>query len=106
MNWLLCARNTLHKKHYEICAIAKKYKCKALFLPVAHPELNHIEMVWARMKDYIKKKNTNFSLTDCEKYANEFFDTFNEAEWLKYIDHVKTVEEEYLSVADEIPFSM
>ena len=94
------------KKRYEIQDLASKYKCKALLLPVGHPELNPIEMIWAKMKDYIKKKNTNFSLTDDEKYAREFFESFDESEWVKYINHVKKVEEEYLKVADEIPISM
>ena len=54
----------------------------------------------------MSKKNVNYSLTDCENFANEFFDSFNEAEWVKCIDHVKKVEDEYFKAADEIPFSM
>ena len=55
------------KKVYEIQVLAAKYNLKVLFLPVGHPELNPVEMVWAGMKDYVKKKNTNFSLTEVEK---------------------------------------
>ena len=73
---------------------------------MGHPELNPIEMIWANMKEFVKKKNTNYSLTDVEKYAEEFFDSFTDAEWIKYIDHVKKVEEEYFKLADDIPFSM
>jgi len=47
----------------------------------------------------------NYSLSEVEKYANEFFESFNEAEWVKYVGHVKEVEENYLKVADDIPVS-
>ena len=94
------------KPQYEISKLAARHKLKILFLPVSHPELNPIEMVWARMKDYIKKRNVNLSLTDVEKYANEFFDSFDANEWVKYIDHVKKVEEKYLSAADDIEIAI
>lgn len=94
------------KKVYEVQVLAKKYKIDVLFLPVGYPELNSIEMVWASLKDYVKKKNVDYSLADCEKYSKEFFDSFNDAKWLKYINHVKKVEDHYLRVADDIPVSM
>ena len=68
------------KPRYEVVELAKKHKMKILYLPVAHPELNPIEMIWSMMKDYIKKRNVNYSLTDVEKFANEFFDTYDESE--------------------------
>lgn len=99
-------KNNKPKAKFEISEMADKHKLKILILPVAHPELNPIEMIWSMMKDYIKKKNVNYSLTDVEKFANEFFETFDNAIWMKCVEHVKKVEQEYLDVADEVPFSM
>ena len=53
--------------------IAEKYKLKILFLPVAHPELNSIEMIWSQFKQQMKKKNVNYSLKEVEKHANDYF---------------------------------
>ena len=39
------------KRVYEVKVIAAKFKVKVLFPPVGHPELNLIEMIWARMKE-------------------------------------------------------
>ena len=52
---------TLCKKHapkkvYEVQKLAKKYKIKVLFFPVGHLELNPIEMIWANMKEFVKKR--------------------------------------------------
>ena len=73
----------LCKKHklepiYEVVKLAKKYKLKILFFPVAHPELNSIEMIWAMLKKFLKQMNANKSLPEAEKWANEFFDSFDD----------------------------
>ena len=36
-----------------------------------------------------------------KKYANEFFDSFDEAEWVKCVKHVMETEDEQLEIADE-----
>ena len=43
---------------------------KILFLPVAHPILNAIEMCWGEMKVYIRKHN-NFEMATLQKLARE-----------------------------------
>ena len=62
---------------------------RILYFPVAHPELNPIELIWSLLKDYIMKRNANYSLIDLEELAFVFFDTYDESEWKKCIDHVK-----------------
>ena len=101
----------LCKKHkpkpkYMISEVAAKFKVKILILPVGHPEMNPIEMIWSMMKDFIMKRNPNRSLKEVEKLANEFFDNFDKVEWKKCVEHVKKIEEEYLEIADEIPVEM
>ena len=104
----LAAMCSKHKPKpiYKISEMAKKHKIKILFLPVAHPELNPIEMIWAMLKEFLKKKNANKSLSEVEKWANEFFDSFDDVKWKKCIEHVKKIAEQYLEVADDIPVAM
>ena len=101
----LAAMCSKHKPKpiYEISEMAKKHKIKILYLPVAHPKLNQIEMIWSQLKTYIKRKNVNYSQSDVEMFANEFFDIFDETEWVKCIDHVKEIEDQYLNAADDVP---
>ena len=40
-----------------------------LFLPVAHPELNPIEMIWGCMKREVAKSNFDFKLAALEAQA-------------------------------------
>ena len=39
-------------------------------------------------------------MTNVEKFANEFFDTYDESKEKKCIEHVKKIAVEYLAVAD------
>lgn len=39
----------------------ENFEIKVLFLPVAHPELNPIEMVWSLIKRYVASKKPLFS---------------------------------------------
>lgn len=39
------------------------FSIKILMLPVAHPELNPIELVWAYMKNYVAFHNFKFNMT-------------------------------------------
>jgi transposase len=67
----------LHKPKpvYSLVKLEEKYGVKVLFLPVGHPELNPIELVWSRLKQYISTKNEKFSLKEVEELAHQFFDT-------------------------------
>ena len=109
MKWVelaaLCQKHKPNPKD-EVSELAAKHGMKIFFLPVAHPALNLIELVWSQLKDYVKKKNVNYSLADCEKFAEEFLDTFDVSKWKSCIDHVKKIEEKDFKVADEIPFQM
>ena len=60
------------------------FKLKILFLPVVHPEINPIEMVWGVIKRKVTERNVNFNLSELEDIAwlelatitPELFDNF------------------------------
>lgn len=89
-----------------IAEIAAKYNLKILFLPVAHPELNPIEMIWSQLKHYLKKKNVNYKLAELENHAEEFFSTFDNLKWKKCVEHVMKIGNEFLEIADDLPLAM
>lgn len=101
----ICKRNK-PKPKYVISEIAAKFKVKILILPVAHPELNPIELIWSQLKQHLKKKNVDYSLTKVEELAKEFFAEFDNSIWKKCVDHVKKIEEEYLEIADDLPVAI
>lgn len=87
---------------YQVTELAMRFDCDVLFLPIGHPELNLIELVWARLKVYIAQGNVNFSLNDVERIAHAFIDSFNTREWTKYVEHCIKVEDNYVAAADHI----
>ena len=52
---------------------------------------------------FCQEKNTSNSLKDVEQFAKEFFESFDNAQWKKCIEHVEKFEKNYLKIADEIP---
>ena len=44
-------------KQFETDVIAEKFTHRVLRLPVAHPELNPIELAWSVVKGYVAKHN-------------------------------------------------
>ena len=54
-------------KQFETDLIAEKFTQRVLRLPVAHPELNHIELAWSVVKDYVTKHNKKFTLKEIEE---------------------------------------
>ena len=52
-----------HRKE-ELSEIAKKYKCRVIFLPPYSPEYNPIEKSWANLKKYLKYNISSFNSLD------------------------------------------
>jgi len=98
----ICKENKPAPIH-EVSVLAATFGCDVLFLPVAHPELNPIEMVWAHLKGFVARNNSSFTLQEAEKLAHRCLDTFDEQQWKKYVRHCIQVEDEYFSAADLVP---
>ena len=66
-----------------------------LRLPVAHCELNPIELAWASVKSYVAKHNTKFSLKDIEQLTADGFTHTTTALWRGFCRHVVDIENNY-----------
>eukprot|EP00170_Pyropia_yezoensis_P000893 contig_4078_g895 len=69
--------------------------CPILTSPVAHPELNPIEMVWGTVKMAAKRGNTNFTLKALKELVAAQFAKITPEEWLKYELHAIKMEDSY-----------
>lgn len=53
------------------------------YLPVAHPQLNPIEMLWNWLKSYVATNNKTFSIADIRRLAAERQHELNGEWWVK-----------------------
>ena len=65
---------------------------KVLRLPVAHSELNPIELIWAQIKGYVAVNNTTFKIKDVKKLAEEAFTKVTDRNWMRAVKHTLKVE--------------
>ena len=77
--------------------VAAKYGNEIVWLPITHCEFNPIEMAWSIVKDYIRKNNTTFKMSDVQALIPLAFDQVTNTVWERLCEHVKKVEDEYWS---------
>ena len=61
----------------------------------SHCALNPIEMAWATVKDFIRKDNTTFRLSDVQSLIPAAFDEVMSSKWERMRRHVTKVEDDY-----------
>ena len=83
------------KTLYKTDKIAKKYGHEVVRLPVAHCELNPIELAWAVVKDYCRKNNQLFTLKGIKDLIPNGLLQATPEMWKRFCDHVEKVEDEY-----------
>ena len=67
-----------------------------LRLPVAHCELNPIELAWASVKGYVAEQNRDYTLAEVERLTPEGFKHTTEM-WRHFCRHVVDVENDYFA---------
>ena len=87
--------NAKPTKQFETDLIAEKFTHRVLRLPVAHPELNPIELAWSVVKGYVAKHNKKFTLKEIEELVPQGISQVTPQMWKKFCDHTVKVEEEY-----------
>ena len=75
--------------------LANAHGFEVLRSPVAHCELNPIELVWAQVKGWVTRLNETFRLADVKQLVVESLASVTPQDWHKGVEHVKTEEEAY-----------
>ena len=76
---------------------ANKQGHSILRLPVAHCELNPIELAWASVKNYIARRNTRYTLQEIERLTPDAFAHTTTDMWRNFCRHVVDVENDYIA---------
>lgn len=89
----------------EICRLAAAQGVTVVFLPVAHPELNPIETIWAFSKNSVRSKNglgvdLPFTMPALQHHMDEAFALMTPALWVRAEDVCIKQEHDYLALAD------
>uniref|UniRef100_A0A0B7BGD8 Tc1-like transposase DDE domain-containing protein n=1 Tax=Arion vulgaris TaxID=1028688 RepID=A0A0B7BGD8_9EUPU len=92
---LQIVRQTKRMKVYQIDKIILEHGHTSLRLPPYHPQLNPIELVWAKVKGRVAEKNTTFKMCDVQNLTREAISTINKKYWRKCEDHVLREEDGY-----------
>ena len=64
-------------------------------LPVAHCELNPIELAWANVKEYVRKHNQQFTMAEVKHLTPTGISVTTPDLWKKYTEHCRRVEDKY-----------
>lgn len=72
-----------------------KFNIKVLFRPVAHPDLNPIEMAWAILKREVASGNFNFIIPEVVTLTEQAASKITRLEFKIYVDHVIKVENNF-----------
>ena len=64
-------------------------------LPLKHCMLNPIELAWAGLKNYVRDKNVNFSLSDIRHLAYEWMKSLSRTTAIGYINETRKIEDTF-----------
>jgi transposase len=73
---------------------------KILLLPIAHPQLNPIEMVWSWVKVEVGKRNKSFTMTSVKNETIKRVGEINATQWNAACNKSDAVAVEYMEVDD------
>jgi len=84
---------------YLLQDLAARFDVAVIFSPVAQPELNPIEMVWATVKVALRKANVKFTTSRLQELVDIEFAKVSAEAWGWYEDHAIGMENHYMEVA-------
>jgi len=93
------ASNNRPTPRFLVQDLVEEFGVSVLISPVAHPEINPIEMVWGTLKLALRKCNVSFSLARMEELAAVEFAKITAEVWARYEDHAIGMEDYYLEVS-------
>ena len=83
---------------YQVQHLAGRFNIKILISPVAHPELNPIEMVSGTVKMALKRAHVDFTMAALKALVDVEFTKITADIWYRYEDHAINMEEWYRDV--------
>eukprot|EP00170_Pyropia_yezoensis_P003688 contig_15490_g3699 len=84
---------------FMVQELAAKFGVSVLIFPVAHPDLNPVEMVWRTVKMVLKRGNTSFTLSSLRELVEKEFNKITPEVGSKYEDHAVKMEDFYRGLA-------
>ena len=88
-------RKSLKSNRRQKNIVKKDKSIVILRLPVAHSELNAIDLIWANVMGEVARKNKMFKMKDVKMLMEKALASFTVEEWVNAIKHTEKVEEEY-----------
>eukprot|EP00170_Pyropia_yezoensis_P003982 contig_16432_g3993 len=79
--------------------LARRFDVTILLSPVAHPELNPIEMVWGTVKAALRRAKKTFTLAGLQQLVHREFERITPEVWGRYEDHAEKMENFYRTAA-------
>ena len=98
-------RNHAPQKSYYIDELAKERGHEVLRLAPYSCDLNPIEMIWAQVKTYVRRRNKTGGLEAIRSLIEEAVASVSPLAWAKCCEHVVRLEQEYWErehVAEEV----
>lgn len=83
------------KIQYRIDNLAKDKGHEILRLPPYHCDLNPEELIWANLKGYVARNNTDFKMTSIQKLFDAALERISPEDWQNAVKHVTEVENSY-----------
>jgi len=92
---------------FEAILLGAVYNITVIFLPVAHPELNPIELIWAQVKGAIRRQNTDFQIARLRQLGEETMAAITPEDWAGAEKHSMEFEDKYRKMFqdDDVDFS-
>jgi hypothetical protein len=75
---------------------------KLLMLPVAHPELNPIELMWSGIKKHVRNNNKTFNMKDIKPLAEDYRDIQDRKNhWMKCYKHMGIILRSFIPTEEQ-----
>jgi len=106
--WL--CRDAISPKKFKIFEWVKNWNAehgtdiRVNFLPIAHPQLNPIELMWNQIKTYVKKHNHDFKMQTIHELTRSKQQSLTREDWIKACNTADKFAELY-EEADETDLS-
>ena len=92
---MAAARQKLPTPRYLVQDLARQFDVAILSSPVAHQELNPIEMVWATIKGALRPEYVDLSMSRLQDLVDQEFKHITAEAWCRYEDHAINMEDYY-----------